>query len=236
MKVFGTNGSRLSTRRRRSFADLALDAGACVEDELNILTDDHFAWPGPGCLGTSIGNNLGGRFPAEDHVPEGERERALTSFLGFEQDRLGSPNCATGFDTPDIPRRTRLVDAIGQASEFNGEQQRDQRASSSLAATQSRPNTAPPRKAAALPHSPPNTEALAQLGSALQPAEHGKEPEPQAQAALPDPSTGHTPTNEAKAPKALVQLAQLVGRGWARDRRAWMEKALGGGLGLLKSS
>lgn len=38
----------------------------------------------------------------------------------------------------------------------------------------------------------------------------------------------------AQPPEPLAELARMLGRGWARDRRTWMGKGLGGGLGLLK--
>jgi hypothetical protein len=38
----------------------------------------------------------------------------------------------------------------------------------------------------------------------------------------------------AQPPEPLAELARMLGRGWARDRRTLMGKGLGGGLGLLK--
>jgi hypothetical protein len=219
MDRLGSSVSGLAAGWQRSFSELAFEAGACVEDELNTLPDEDWAGQAPDRLSdpflfenklldgervrapNSLGNGRGGP-PIEDFVPEGGREGAVTGFAGgvFDQDRLRRPSCAAGYFEPDrsgpSSKFIRLDDDPAATA-----QEDPAKAASFLAAKDTNPITVPVAQATSFPG-----------------------------------ATRPTPPNEAQPPEPLAQLARMVGRGWARDRRAWMEKALGGGLGLLKSS
>lgn len=246
---FGTNGFGSIRRRQRSFAELVFDLSSDDKDELNAAPDeedwagqardglrDAFLFASKSLAGervrppNSLGNRPGGPFPIEDFVLEGGREGAVTGFAGgvFDQDRSGRPSFAAGCFEPDrsgpSSKFIRLDDDPAATA-----QEHPARAASFLAAKDTNPITVPlAQVASALPRAQQTRSQEAQ-GSKLQ--DFGLQ-DPKLQAPESQDPESQDPVPQPAEP--LAELARMLGRGWARDRRAWMGKGLGGGLGLIK--